>query len=674
MTHLHCDFETSSTADLKKVGLDNYARDPSTRALMMSFQFDNARPVLWLPHKTKLPLVIRDAVEDRSVTKIAHNAAFEIEIFRHVLGVDARPDDWHCTMIMALSLGLPAQLAQLVRDALQLDRKYWKDERGEKLIAKFCYPAGAAKITEPWITHAKDFSDFGEYCIQDTVAEAKVYSILRRYVPDLENVMREWRLGQVINERGLPVDVKMIETAQRVAKRVKTDYKQTMIDMTGLANPNSTQQILPWLQDRGYPFSSLGKDRVSLALREFGDNITAEAKEVIRLRQESNKTSLTKYDAILRCSHGGRLRNTFLYCGAAATGRYAGRILGQNMPRPSKAVEGYEEYARELLLREDVDGLRMLFGPPLDVLASLIRTAIAPEPGLKLAVADLSSIELCVVAWQTKCQFWTDVVFSGKDAYKAFAEQWLQKPYAEVTKFERGLSKPPALGCGYRMGPGRKVGREPDITKTGLWGYAENMGVRMTKEQCKTAVKVYRDLSPEVVQFWRDLDNASLDCVHTGEPQTVGMLTFDMKPPFLRMRLPSGRYVHYCRPRIEDVEIEYENEAGETETMVKRGLTYERLSQTSNKWVRRANHGGRFTEQSTQAISKDLLQLAIEECEAEDDLPVIGHYHDEVLTEPDALHEGALGKVLNAMRKGAPWTKGLFLGAAGYEGTFYKKG
>ena len=121
-----------------------------------------------------------------------------------------------------------------------------------------------------------------------------------------------------------------------------------------------------------------------------------------------------------------------------------------------------------------------------------------------------------------------------------------------------------AHNCGYRMGAGREVGVFPDIEKTGLWGYAANMGVAMSKAECKAAVKIYRDLSPEIVQAWHDVENAAMACVQSGEPQRAGMLSFDLKSPFLRMRLPSGRYVHYCRPRVEEVEIEYEVEDEET--------------------------------------------------------------------------------------------------------------
>src|SRR5690606_7728873 len=142
-----------------------------------------------------------------------------------------------------------------------------------------------------------------------------------------------------------------------------------------------------------------------------------------------NKTSLAKYDAIERASYGGRLRGTLQFMGAAATGRWAGRILGQNMPRPWKGDEQFLAQARQLIEYRDLDSIEFFFQKPLEVIVSSIRSAIKAPTGKKLVVADLSSIELVVVAWLTNCRFWLETVLNGKDAYKAFAERWLGVPY-----------------------------------------------------------------------------------------------------------------------------------------------------------------------------------------------------------------------------------------------------
>ena len=676
---IELDFETHSLIDLKTCGLDRYARDPSTKVLMMSYQIDagdglGPSPVhVWEAHKGPMPRKLREMLEDPSVRKIAHNAAFEIAMCVHVLGIKTRPEDWWCTMIMGLSLGLPASLEQLVRDALQLPRKYWKDPRGAVLMRMFSFPKSKAT----WETNPAEWAEYVEYCRQDTVAEAEVFRVLRKYIPNMGQLFDRWCLGEKINNRGLPVDLDFIESANHLAELSKAEYKKILKEHTGLDNPNSTKQALEWLTALGYPFASIAKNRAGIAVKDFAASIAEEAKEFIRIRLESNKTSLAKYNAIKRSSWMGRLRGTFQYLGAAATGRYAGRIIGQNMPKPTADVEEHLQAARDMIADRNMDDIKFFFGKVLEVLASSIRSAIATRPGKKLVVADYASIELCVIAWWTGCKFWTDVVESGQDAYKAFAVRWFNVAYELVTKAMRKLSKPPALGCGYRMGPGREVGVYPDTSKTGLWGYAANFGVDMTKEQCAQAVRLYRELSPEIVQAWYDVENAAMECVRTGEPQRAGMLSFDLKKPFLRMRLPSGRYIHYCRPRIEMVPIEYEVEDPETGEMVieinhKIGLTYERLSQQSKKWVRRPQHGGRFAEQATQGIAYDLLQHGIEQAE-KDGYPVIGHYHDEILAEVDEDGDKDLYGLIRAMTRLPKWAEGMHVSAEGYEANFYRK-
>ena len=674
MRELHLDYETSSLVDLTKCGADVYSRDPSTRVLMLSWSFDEEHVRLWEPHLGPMPEELLEALTDSNVRKIAFNAAFEIAITTNTLKIKTDPRQWRCVMVMSLSLGMPGKMETLVRDALKLDKKYWKDPEGDRLITKFCKPGGAKKNTAPWDQHPVDWAKFCGYGRQDVVSERKAYKILLRYIDDIDGLFKWWQLDQKINNTGLPVDYSFIDTAKRLAADAKVGYSELMKKITGLKNPNSGKQLLPWLQDRGYPYASLAKNKAQIAMRDENVDLEEEAAEVLNLRFDSNKTSMSKFDALRRASWKGRLRNTFQFMGAGATGRWAGRILGQNMPRPWKGVEDFLAAAREMIADGDLDGLFAFFGKPLDVLISSIRSAIAAPAGKKFVVADLSSIELVVISWLTGCKFWLDVVRSGKDAYKAFAVEWLQVAYEAVTKAMRNLSKPPALGCGYRMGPGREVtDHKGDRQKTGLWGYGANMGVDLTKEQCKAAVKVYRALSPEIVQAWYDLEKAALECVQTGEPQTVGMITFDIKAPFLRMRLPSGRCVHYCRPRVEMVELEFEDEqTGEVIISKKIGLTYERLSQTTNKWVRRANHGGRFIEQAVQAIARDLLAEGLRNAD-EAGFEVVGHYHDEILTLVDEDSHLGVEQLVECMTRLPKWASGLPCRAEGYEDSFYHK-
>lgn len=672
MRELHLDYETASKVDLRKVGTDAYSRHPSTRVLTASWSFDDGKTIkTWRTHEGPMPDELRVALTDPEVRKVAFNAAFEIAITRNVLKVATNVRQWRCVMVMALSLGLPGKMELLVRDALQLSREFWKDPEGDKLMRLFSFPS--SKATHE--THPMEFDRYVGYNRQDVRAETKAYRIMLRYIEDIDGLFEWWVLDQRINHTGLPVDYDFIAAAKTLAASAKEKYVAILKNWTGLANPGSVKQLLPWLQARGYPFASLAKNRAMIAMRDY-EELTQEAKDVLQMRFDSNKTSVAKFDAIERASWQGRLRGTFQFRGAAATGRWAGRILGQNMPRPWKEVEEFLAEARRMIANLDLPGIEFFFGKPLEVIVSSIRSAINAPRGKKFVVADLASIELVVIAWLTNCSFWLKVVRAGKDAYKAFGEQWLGVPYEEITKEQRGWSKPPALGCGYRMGAGREVvNSKGDLEKTGLWGYGANMGIELTKKQCKEAVKVYRGLSPEIVDAWYELETCALECVNTREPQSAlgGRIMFDIRPPFLRMRLPSGRFVHYCRPRIEQVEIEFEDEeTGEVVKSKKIGLTYERVSQTTGKWVRRSNHGGRYIEQAVQAIACDLLAEGLRNANAAN-FEVVGHYHDEILTLVDEDSELGVDELVECMTRLPKWAEGMPCRAEGYEDSFYHK-
>ena len=701
--YLFLDYETRSRADLKKVGVDNYARHPSTQVLMLGAAVNDGEPVLWEPHRRSMWSSLRSMLEDPDITLVAHNAQFERAITAQVLGIHTPPSRWICTMAMAYSLALPGQLDQLARDALKLKDEYHKVAEGKRFISLFCKPRPQGHITakrshefNDWNTHPEEWARFGHYCRQDVIVERKVFLTLRKYFPDLRGTFDLWAFDQQINEAGFPLDLELIDGAIRLTREASQRFRQRMVELTGLRNPNSTPQVAAWLKERGYPFASIGKNRVKIALKDFGDKMTDDAREFLQLRLAAAKSSVKKFPAMQRAvASDGVLRNTLQFCGAGRTGRWAGRVAQlQNLPRPAKAVEPHLDFVRPLIREADYDTLEMLFGNVLDVLVSSIRSSIIAPEGKILNVCDLSAIELCVLAWISNCKFWLDVLASKKDPYKAFGVHYLRKPYEEISKSERNECKPAALGAGYRLGGGELVGTYPDQTKTGLWGYAASMGVELTQEQARKAVAVYRELSPEIVQLWYDLENAARDCISDQQPRRVGMFLFDIHAPFMRIRLPSGRHLFYCRPRVEkktirktypiyktdekgSVELDSKGEPIvlriEEEDYDKWTVTYEGVHQQTKAWVRMDTHGGKLVENIVQAIARDVLVHGM--LKARDaGFNIIGHVHDELISlddEDDTDHNHLA--LEECMRHPPQWAKGLPLDAHGFQSKFYKK-
>lgn len=166
---------------------------------------------------------------------------------------------------------------------------------------------------------------------------------------------------------------------------------------------------------------------------------------------------------------------------------------------------------------------------------------------------------------------------------------------------KRTIAKPGVLGCGYMLGAGeeRINHKTGEKEATGLLGYAWNMQVtEFTQEQSKLSVETFRREFEEVKDYWYGIERAAKKCIRTGKRVDFGRVYFDRKGPFMRMGLPSGRHLHYCRPRIEEVMMPW----GEK----KASITYE--SQNDRKqWVRESTHPGKLTENADQAIARDLL-------------------------------------------------------------------
>jgi DNA polymerase len=686
---LHHDFETRSKVDLVREGLDRYARDPSTRVLMLQYALDEHDVHAWYPHLGPMPPKLRAILDDPEVTLHAFNAEFERMIFLHVLKIDIPLERIVCTQAMAATLSLPLDLARVTDDALRLPREYRKDPAGDRLISLFCQPNRVTKKRpwewNDWTTHPEDWEKFCTYGRQDVVAERKAESIFRKYLTpaDIDEMRRLWVMCQVINERGVPVDLEVVRGAQLVAAQTKAVLLEKMVAISGLANPNSPDQVLPWVTERGYGYGNLRKERVANALDEqlpMRANLTPECIAFLELRQQAAKTSVTKLDAIMRVvSADGRLRHMFQFRGANRTGRYGGRTVQlQNLARPHKEVAKFLAEAREILRDADYEMCAMIFSSPLDVVSSSIRSCLVAEEGKKLVVADLAAIELAVLAWLTGCKFWLDVLRKKLDPYKSFGVHFLHKAYEELTKQERTDSKPGALGSGYRLGGGfLREDKNGDLVKTGLWGYAESLGVKLTQKQAAESVRVYRELSPEVVNFWYALEGAIMSCMRDPEHKPIKLhsLVIDVKAPFLRIRLPSGRRLHYLRPKIQKARVvSGRDEDGNPITFDTLNVTYEGMDQTTKRWCRISSHGGKFTENIVQAIALDVLNSGMEVAEARGFYTIL-HVHDEIGTmveEDDEAH--CLAKLIECMvHKSAPWMEGIPLSAAGYESAFYRK-
>ena len=645
MRNLSIDLETYSSADIGKSGVYRYAEAHDFEILLFGYSFDGQPvQVVDLACGERIPEDVLSALDDPAVTKWAFNASFERICLSRYLGMPSgtylEPDQWRCSMIWSAYLGLPLSLAG-VGTVLKLEKQ--KLETGKDLIKFFCQPCAPTKSNggrtrnRPGDAPEK-WAMFKSYNLQDVETEMSIQEKLSRFpVPDF--VWDEYHLDQEINDRGIRLDMQMVDHAIRIDDQSSAELAQKMQALTALENPNSVAQMKAWLAEHGMEVESLGKKDIKALLKDAPPDLA----EALLLRQQLAKSSVRKYQAMQNCvCEDGRAHGMFMFYGANRTGRFSGRLIQlQNLPQ--NHMEDLEQ-ARELVRSGDYAALQALYDSVPDVLSELIRTAFVPYEGGKFIVADFSAIEARVIAWMAGEQWRLDVFRDGGDIYCASASQMFGVP---VVKHginghlrQKGKIAELALGYGGSVGALKAMG-------------ALEMGLQ--EEDLKPLVDAWRDANPNITQLWWDVDEAVKKTVSLKVPTGTHGIRFVYESGFLFICLPSGRRLAYVKPRIGENRF-----GGES-------VTYEGIGGTK-KWERLESYGPKFVENIVQGLSRDILCHAMKTLRC---YGIVAHVHDEIIIETDP--KVSLEAICKQMGRTPPWAKGLVLRADGYETQFYKK-
>lgn len=644
MQKISIDIETFSDIDLIKCGVYKYADSPAFEILLFAYSIDDGEiHIVDLVSGEELPEEITEAIKSDTVIKTAFNAQFERVCLSKHLGILLDPSSWYCTAVQAAELSLPSSLAD-VGAALGLERQ--KMTEGKELIKYFCVPCKPTKSNGGRTRNMpKDAPEkwtlFKEYCKRDVDVERQIAKKLEMY-PISESEHRLYVLDQRINDRGVLVDLSLAQQAIKINSIQTAVATEQAYTLTGLENPNSVAQLKDWLIENGVEIDSLSKKAVAA----LADETDGDIQEMLHLRLLMSKTSVKKYEAVMRSvCKDSRVRGMMRFCGASRTGRWSGNILQpQNLPQnhlPDLTL------ARDIVKDGDFEMLDMTFGNVPNVLSELIRTVLIPKQKYRFIVADFSAIEARVLSWLAGEQWRLDTFRNGGDIYCASASQMFRVPVEKhgVNGHLRQKGKISELACGY----GGSVGALKNMG-------AVEMGV--PEDELQGLINDWRNANPHIVKLWTEVGNTAMKAIKEKTIVSLGKLVFMYERGILFIRLPSGRRLSYIKPRIGTNRF-----GGDSITYMGVGV--------SKKWERLETFGGKLVENIVQAIARDLLASAMMNV-ANAGYDIVFHVHDEIIAEvPDG--KGSVNEMCMLMSINPDWADGIPLSADGYECEYYRK-
>lgn len=646
---LHIDIETYSGESLADCGVHRYAEHPDFQILLFAYAFDEAPvTVVDLAQGATLPAPVLRALTDPKVVKVAHNATFERTCIGRMLGKELDPLQWECTMAQCARCGLPLSLGEAAK-ALGLEAQ--KMTEGKKLIKQFCLPheatlLGGSERVLP-TDDLKGWQTFKDYCRMDVEVERELDKALAWLEPT-QDEKALYALDQRINDRGVLVDMQLVDNAVRMDTIYKARLNVEAQQITGLSNPNSATQLREWLGGRtGLQLDTLRKaDLPDIK----GSTEDEDVHRVLQIRAEMAKTSNKKYEAMQKTvCRDSRVRGLLQYHGTR-TGRWAGRLVQmQNLPQNHISDLGL---ARELLRDGDMDAMSLCYGNVPDTLSQLIRTAFVAPDGETFAVCDFSAIEARVLAWLAG-EEWVLEVFRGHGKiYEATAAQMYGCSVEEISKTDprRQKGKIAVLALGYQGG-------------TGALAAMGGERIGLSAEDMAGIVRDWRKANPHIVKCWANIETAAQRCVTTGIDQKVYGLIFHRRPEdgTMTIQLPSGRLL--C----------YRSMTTGTNRFGNGSLKYRGVNSNTNQWGWIETYGGKLTENIVQAIARDCLAhtlLALDR----NGYPTVFHVHDEVVCEvPKQEGPETLKEIQKIFADVPDWAEGLPLKGAGYVTDYYLK-
>ena len=670
------DFETFSSVDLKKYGLENYVASPDFCPTVASIaekgkktiRYDFIGPMGDSYHDF-CEAILKYLADGYTI--VAHNAGFERRVL-HWLGIDAtnRVVD---SAVMARLLGCGSKLEVASRQLTGIS----KLEAGLRLIHKFAIPhEGYEKPSVAYCQQeAEDWELFGYYCDVDAEAGLEIVlvglEILRslgcEYVWHRECEYELLTAAQ--NQAGWYVDMKTANWMFNRSWANSEIAKAQFITSVGAdLNFKSPQQLKKFCEERGVKVKSLDKYHAPVLLEQTVEALAIEDDEekrkqlqevvtMLEIKLEIGGSMLSKLPKIIHyTSADGRLHNQYMHVGAGQTYRTTGTAVQmQNLARlkvdndgvPVKDILTIDDYSEEWTNDDMAGQLRQVF--------------LAEHEDGFIFVGDFSAVESRTLAYLAGEEWKLDVYRAGRDLYKELVVKYDGIPYEEVTKELRPKGKYSELSCGFQA------------SAKAVQEFMFRLGFVITLEEAAEWVTSWREACPNIVQFWRDLDSL-LKYVVTGRLErrfTAGNGMVMQITPFV---LPSMAEKHpgsvsLCfqefHPGSKEAIVTrfihgvYRVDQGNgrwglayykaTESLGEKGLWYninETATQKANKGkkpgekrveVLNTIFGGKLAGIATQSLAREMFFASLKQLAARlgpaSNVEIVGQFHDEINVE-----------------------------------------
>ncbi len=711
---VHIDFETHSELDLLKVGAWVYSRHPSTRILCLSWRTTDAHGI-WVSENipadhVPLQRLFNKPALDRLFKLIAtpgtlveaHNVFFEKCIWWNIAEAQMfwpsiQMDQWRCSAAKAATCGLPRALGDAGR-AMHLD--VTKDESARRVMLKLSRTAKGTK--EEWDTLYK-------YCENDTAAEQALSEALPDLSPD---ELEMWQIDQEMNLRGIPCDTAGAQKAITILSAWTTALNEELSKITDGRVTKATQRqcLLPWMQENGAAIYDTQADTID-ALLKHGDALLPQVRRAAEILQGIGRSSTAKYITLVVSSENDVMRDTQMYHGAG-TGRWtARRFQPHNIPRGNiKAMD----FAWQLVHEVAIEDIQLLFGDIMKFLSHAIRGVIRAEDGYLLYCGDYAAIETRVLFWIAN-ELSALAVLSRPDGdmYLELASDIYGRKVTKKEEQARQLGKQATLGLGFRMGyvkflltcrkykikftlkqiaeivPPQQHAEIAQWISEKDWGRCQAAGMTLDDLPELTLMKFVVDryrlkFKDTVGKLWEEVENAAKAAVQMpGRRFWAGKCVWEMWKEFLRVRLPSGRFLYYPFPELEEKSDGYRPKDCVLKEIVDRRLvklpfsglnrfelSYMGEDSQTRQWVRERTYSGKITENIVQATARDVMCDGIRRNKKAGIYELLMLVHDEIVTQSK---RGNLEE-FNAVISVAPeWAPTLPMKAESWCGVRYKK-